>query len=117
MAPIKKAYSRPTTKKILKAHSNCNVTKNLDVLVSSAAPYASRRVADLRGLDLPRLPPLHADVRLNSITDLDYLLTLGRIVKEAAIDSKKAGERTITPISVKKAAVVCGPGYPVIVFF
>lgn len=82
MAPIKKAYSRPTTKKILKAHSNCNVTKNLDVLIY-----------------------------------LDYLRFMQTIVKEAAIDSKKAGERTITPISVKKAAVVCGPGYPVIVFF
>ncbi|CRK05778.1 hypothetical protein BN1708_009729, partial [Verticillium longisporum] len=33
MAPIKKAYPRATAKKILKAHSNCNATKNLDVLV------------------------------------------------------------------------------------
>ncbi|KAM9882559.1 hypothetical protein VDGL01_03306 [Verticillium dahliae] len=32
MAPIKKAYPRATAKKILKAHSNCNATKNLDVL-------------------------------------------------------------------------------------
>ncbi|EEY19200.1 predicted protein [Verticillium alfalfae VaMs.102] len=32
MAPIKKTYPRATAKKILKAHSNCNATKNLDVL-------------------------------------------------------------------------------------
>ncbi|KAH6666503.1 hypothetical protein F5X68DRAFT_236943 [Plectosphaerella plurivora] len=67
MAPIKKAYSRPTARKILKAHSNCNVTKNLDVLIY-----------------------------------LDYLRFM-QVIKEAAIESKQAGERTITPKSVTKA--------------
>lgn len=33
MAP-QKPYPRATVKKIVKAHSNCNVSKNADVMVS-----------------------------------------------------------------------------------
>ncbi|KAL9945164.1 hypothetical protein D7B24_002142 [Verticillium nonalfalfae] len=70
MAPIKKAYPRATAKKILKAHSNCNATKNLDVLVY-----------------------------------LNYMRFMQTVLKEAAIDSKASGERTITPTSVRRATV------------
>lgn len=34
MAPGQKMYPRATVKKIVKAHSNCNVSKNVDVTVS-----------------------------------------------------------------------------------
>jgi hypothetical protein len=47
MAPVKKAYSRLAARKILKAHSNCNVTKNLDVLVRTA--LRTRKDASLTG--------------------------------------------------------------------
>ncbi|KAB5582357.1 hypothetical protein GE09DRAFT_1211008 [Coniochaeta sp. 2T2.1] len=63
MAPGQKLYPRATVKKIVKAHSNCNVSKNVDVTIF-----------------------------------LDYVL----LVKEAAIESKKAGEKGLTARSVKK---------------
>lgn len=39
MAPGQKLYPRATVKKIVKAHSNCNVSKNVDVTVRLAKPY------------------------------------------------------------------------------
>ncbi|KAI1481397.1 hypothetical protein F4774DRAFT_408107 [Daldinia eschscholtzii] len=33
MAPGQKLYPRATVKKIVKAHSNCNVSKNVDVMI------------------------------------------------------------------------------------
>ncbi|KEZ46109.1 hypothetical protein SAPIO_CDS0962 [Scedosporium apiospermum] len=68
MAPSQKSYPRGTVKKIVKAHSNLNISKNADVLIF-----------------------------------LDYVLFMQTLVKEAAIESKQAGERGITPWSVKKA--------------
>lgn len=38
MAPGQKMYPRGTVKKIVKAHSNCSVSKNVDVLVSPGVP-------------------------------------------------------------------------------
>lgn len=43
MAPGQKMYPRATVKKIVKAHSDCKVSKNADVTVSWA-PRAPRRV-------------------------------------------------------------------------
>ena len=34
MAPGQKMYPRATVKKIVKAHTKCNVSKNVDVMVS-----------------------------------------------------------------------------------
>ncbi|KAB5586212.1 hypothetical protein GE09DRAFT_1210787 [Coniochaeta sp. 2T2.1] len=67
MAPGQKLYPRATVKKIVKAHSNCNVSKNVDVAIF-----------------------------------LDYVLFMQSLVKEAAIESKKAGEKGLTARSVKK---------------
>ncbi|KAH8677601.1 hypothetical protein BX600DRAFT_493030 [Xylariales sp. PMI_506] len=67
MAPGQKLYPRATVKKIVKANSRCNVSKNADVLIF-----------------------------------LDYVLFMQTLVKEAAIDSKQAGERGISAKSVKK---------------
>ncbi|KAI1160053.1 hypothetical protein F5B18DRAFT_655037 [Nemania serpens] len=69
MAPGQKMYPRATVKKIVKAHSNCNVSKNVDVMV--------------------RLKPVR--------------IAVSRVlVKEAAIDSKQAGERNISAKSIRK---------------
>lgn len=38
MAPGQKLYPRATVKKIVKAHSNCNVSKNVDVAVRNPSP-------------------------------------------------------------------------------
>ncbi|KAI0974710.1 hypothetical protein F4678DRAFT_470093 [Xylaria arbuscula] len=70
MAPGQKMYPRATVKKIVKAHSNCNVSKKVDVMIF-----------------------------------LDYVLFMQTLVKEAAIDSKQAGERNISAKSVRKATV------------
>ncbi|OBR06776.1 hypothetical protein CH63R_10896 [Colletotrichum higginsianum IMI 349063] len=67
MAPGQKAYPRGTVKKIVKAHSNCNLSKNVDVMIY-----------------------------------LDYVLFMQTLVKEAAIESKKSGEKGITARSVQK---------------
>ncbi|KAI1341799.1 hypothetical protein F5Y15DRAFT_413725 [Xylariaceae sp. FL0016] len=65
MAPGQKMYPRGTVKKIVKAHSKCNVSKNVDIF-------------------------------------LDYALFVQTLMKEAAIDSKQAGERNISAKSVRK---------------
>ncbi|KAI0406939.1 hypothetical protein F4802DRAFT_595571 [Xylaria palmicola] len=76
MAAGQKMYPRGTVKKIVKAHSKCNVSKNVDVMIF-----------------------------------LDYVLFMQKydgdsnrvlLVKEAAIDSKQAGERNISAKSIRK---------------
>ncbi|KAI1269412.1 hypothetical protein F5Y18DRAFT_369825 [Xylariaceae sp. FL1019] len=67
MAGVQKPYPRATVKKIIKAHSKCNVSKSVDVMVF-----------------------------------LDYVLFMQTLIKEAAIDSKQAGERNISAKSVRK---------------
>lgn len=42
MAPGQKLYPRATVKKIVKAHSKCNVSKNVDVMVGEAIDTKSR---------------------------------------------------------------------------
>ncbi|KAI6381454.1 hypothetical protein MCOR25_001150 [Pyricularia grisea] len=74
MAPGRKLYPRATVKKIIKAESDCNVSKDADVTVSKETFEIF----------------------------VDYIRFLQTVVKEAAIESKKAGEKGITPRSVKK---------------
>lgn len=45
MAPGQKLYPRGTVKKIVKAHSNCKLSKNADVLVSPRPNANPRRVS------------------------------------------------------------------------
>jgi type I site-specific restriction endonuclease len=61
MALGQKSYPRATVKKIIKAHSNCKVSKNVDVMIY-----------------------------------LDYVLFMQTLIKEAVIESKQAGERSLT---------------------
>ncbi|KAL8365307.1 hypothetical protein RB595_004220 [Gaeumannomyces hyphopodioides] len=72
MAPGQKLYPRATVKRIIKAESDCNVSKDADVTVF-----------------------------------VDYIRFLQTVVNEAAIESKRAGEKGITPRSVKKVTAVC----------
>lgn len=44
MAPGQKLYPRGTVKKIVKAHSNCKLSKNADILVSPRPNANPRRV-------------------------------------------------------------------------
>lgn len=74
MAATQKLYPRGTVKRIVKAHSNRNVSKNADILVSPSVQCACQQdlVANgslLLGLpDIPRLHAIHARVRF----ELDY---------------------------------------------
>ncbi|EAQ86852.1 conserved hypothetical protein [Chaetomium globosum CBS 148.51] len=84
-----KLYPRATVKKIVKAHSNCNVSKNADVMV-------------------PLTPTSNASAELLTQRNqmfLDYMLFMQTLMKEAAIEAKQGGERGITARSVKKATV------------
>jgi hypothetical protein len=61
MAAGQRLYPRATVKKIVKAHSKRNVSKNVDVLV---CPFDASRATQLTfSTDLPRLYPLSANVR------------------------------------------------------
>ncbi|KAG4425505.1 hypothetical protein IFR04_001424 [Cadophora malorum] len=88
MAAGQKLYPRATVKKIVKAHSKRNVSKNVDVLVG----FPSR---------LPEaLPNQYLQIFL------DYALFLQTLMKEATINAKQAGERGISAKSVKKVTEV-----------
>jgi hypothetical protein len=68
MAPGQKVYPRATVKKIVKAHSNLNISKNADVLVSLPRTCDALLLTRLAWLtlssivDLSRLRPLYANV-------------------------------------------------------
>lgn len=67
MAPGQKLYPRATVKKIVKSHSNRNLTKNVDVNVRSLRMTAYLRLTWYL-IDIPQLRTLHANVsstRLN----------------------------------------------------
>jgi hypothetical protein len=63
MATGQKLYPRATVKKIVKAHSKRNVSKNVDVLVCilDASPQEAMKLTD--NTDFPRLCPLPTNVR------------------------------------------------------
>lgn len=69
-----------------------------------------RRELTLFFIDVPRLRPFYANVRPQSLGLLRYIktcvLTICRLIKEAAIESKQGGERGITARSVKKVTGV-----------
>ena len=66
--PGQKLYPRATVKKIVKAHSNCSVSKNADVMVPHPEPDASpgNKPTDI-GPDVPGLHAIHANVRETAI--------------------------------------------------
>ncbi|RAH44248.1 uncharacterized protein BO95DRAFT_416865 [Aspergillus brunneoviolaceus CBS 621.78] len=67
MAATQKLYPRATVKRVVKAHSNRNVSKNADVLIF-----------------------------------LDYMLFMQELMRESSIQSRKVGEKNISPNSVRK---------------
>lgn len=73
MAPGQKLYPRGTVKKIIKAHSNCNVSKNVDVTVS-AIQLERVTYSDIQSLTISCIPdlfglcPIHANASLEMST-------------------------------------------------
>ncbi|RAL10741.1 uncharacterized protein BO97DRAFT_372071 [Aspergillus homomorphus CBS 101889] len=67
MAATQKLYPRATVKRVVKAHSNRNVSKNADILIF-----------------------------------LDYMLFMQELMRESSIQSRKVGEKNISPNSVRK---------------
>lgn len=56
MATGQKLYPRASLKKIIKAHSKRNLTKNVDVLVRSMTRFLGERLDTyLQNIDFPRL--------------------------------------------------------------
>ncbi|KAL8365310.1 hypothetical protein RB595_004220 [Gaeumannomyces hyphopodioides] len=92
MAPGQKLYPRATVKRIIKAESDCNVSKDADVTVRL------RRVASPHTRSHAQLTPICPTLQVF----VDYIRFLQTVVNEAAIESKRAGEKGITPRSVKK---------------
>jgi hypothetical protein len=66
MAASQKLYPRATIKKIVKAHSKKNVSKNVDVLVSFQRLVRVKQLL-IRRIDFSGLYPLHTDVRISSL--------------------------------------------------
>jgi hypothetical protein len=59
MAPT--LYPRGTVKKIVKAHSNRQLSKNVDILVRQVR-FSLRKLVTYKSVDLPELRALHARV-------------------------------------------------------
>lgn len=113
MSGAQKLYPRATVKKIVKAHSRRNVSKNVDVLVSSWPGRVSRELSS-SSADISQLYSLFTNVcntvilcrsQFVSVRDFE-LITVCRLMKEANINSKQAGERGISAKSVKKVTEV-----------
>ena len=66
MATGQKLYPRATVKKIVKAHSKCNVSKNVDVMVRFPTRLPNTLLTAYE--DLPRLRPLSTNVCIPSCT-------------------------------------------------
>ena len=118
MAACQKLYPRATVKKIVKAHSRRNLSKNVDVLVmlDDASPerttkplcrYSSTTLSSYK-----RMPPVQVQPSLHRLQiaglleDMELIIPL-RLMKEATINAKQAGERGISAKSVKKVTEVC----------
>ncbi|TVY83732.1 hypothetical protein LSUE1_G001679 [Lachnellula suecica] len=95
MAGGQKLYPRATVKKIVKAHSKRNVTKNVDVLIFLDYALFLQTYAHL---------PARSRVFHIGLSDLQtpVLIDQYRLMKEASINAKQAGERGISAKSVKK---------------
>lgn len=119
MAPGQKMYPRATVKKIVKAHSKCAVSKNADVMVRLTLSPNSRLQRALTGGLLHRRcssTTCYSCKRMFSDPEFSYEMFCiyeleiddvnDRLMKEAAIDAKQAGERGISARSVKKATAV-----------
>lgn len=114
MAAGQKLYPRATVKKIVKAHSRRNLSKNVDVLVSSE-PKQTRLCAFTNRVNR-YFSIMHSSCkRKNTLFQLckafgnfrpNTDLTKCRLMKEASINAKQAGERGISAKSIKKVTEV-----------
>lgn len=115
MAASQKLYPRATLKKIVKAHSKRNVTKNVDVLVRNATRLSMLTIADDPGRSFSTM--LCSSKRMYCLSGTRILCYWGdgveeeanliaSLMKEASINAKQAGERGISAKSVKKVTKV-----------
>jgi hypothetical protein len=117
MAPT--LYPRGTVKKIVKAHSNRQLSKNVDILVRQVR-LSLRNPVTYKSVDLPELRAFHARVCISILPhprteeldrhslvrmgNNDKGLTVHRLINEASIKSKQSGERGISARSVRKVS-------------
>ncbi|PQE33142.1 Histone-fold domain-containing new1 protein [Rutstroemia sp. NJR-2017a WRK4] len=106
MAAAQKLYPRATLKKIVKAHSKRNLSKNVDVLVgiNNASPLHKATYANDSAADIPGLCPVPRNSLLSR-----WVAAANALMKEAGINAKQAGERGISAKSVKKVTEVWLP--------
>jgi hypothetical protein len=126
MAPGQKMYPRATVKKIIKAHSKCNVSKNVDVMVSTRSVIVSRVLrCSTIDVDFNRSfliiyfsckRALSQLIRVTCTDEANPLICHSRLIKEAAIESKQVGDRNISAKSIRKVTPVCSakvlPAHP-----
>jgi hypothetical protein len=110
---VQKLYPRSTVKRIVKAHSKKNISKNADVMVlschaTSRSPFHS--IADKDAADLSGLCSLSTNVgpaplmRIPIVVDVDF--RMASLVLEASIYAKQNGERGISTKGVRKTTEV-----------
>jgi len=110
-------YPRATVKKIVKAHSKCNVSRNVDVMVSTRSVVVSRVLTrSTIDVDLNRSSliiyfsckrALSQLIRATYPNEADPLICHSRLIKEATIESKQVGDRNISAKSIRKVTPVC----------
>ena len=108
MAPT--LYPRSTLKKIVKAHANRPLSKNVDILVRShfPRPWAALVLPQL-GLTAQAL--LRSDLALLGADSrqiyLNYILFMQELMQEAGIKAKQSGERGISAKSIRRVREGC----------
>jgi hypothetical protein len=120
MAPI--LYPRGTVKKIVKAHANRPLSKNVDILVritltrpldSFKTDTSTRYTSTMRCSCKSTYIHYHTShaIRDNNKTTYECIgtcgsdkLTLRRLINEASIKSKQSGERGVSARSIKKVS-------------
>jgi hypothetical protein len=118
LAMAQKLYPRGTVKRIVKAHSNRNLSKNADILVRRTCPTRKTSLTDsvqifldymlflqeyalcVAALQFPFQPSQPAWDTLEANT-------VCRLMREASIKSRKSGEKNISANTVRKVTEVC----------
>lgn len=124
MVATQKLYPRGTVKRIVKAHAGRNISKNADVLVRLfSVPVATPDSMNCSVLTLPQIfldymlfmqeyatiSPSCASIHNAPslyIQSTNILKTITRLMREASIRSRKAGEKGISARNIRKVTEV-----------
>jgi hypothetical protein len=105
MAPGQKLYPRATVKKIVKAHSGCNVSKNVDVMVRLPTRLPHSPLTNFnRFFSTTCSSCKRKETKTNRVSVIKS--NMSRLMKEATIEAKQGGERGVTARSVRKVTGV-----------